>query len=115
MSGYTTGAASRVLQGWDHDELPDHLKPIPVGNPFHLVGIDILQLSLKEAGNKYAVVAMDYLTKWPEVFPVPGQTATTAAKVIVEGIICHHGVPEGLLSDRGSNFMSLNSSLRFVP
>ena len=49
---------------------------------------------------------MDYLTKWPEVFPVPDQTATTVAKVIVEGIICRHGVPEGLLSDRGYNFMS---------
>ena len=49
---------------------------------------------------------MDYLTKWPEVFPVPDQTATTVAKVTVEGIICRHGVPEGLLSDRGSNFMS---------
>ena len=56
------------------------LQPIPIGNPFHLVGIDILQLSLTESGNKYAVVAMDYLPKWPEVFPVPDQTATTVAK-----------------------------------
>ena len=37
---------------------------------------------------------MDYLTKWPEVFPSLDQTAPTIAKLLVEGVISHHGVPE---------------------
>ena len=48
---------------------------------------------------------MDYLTKWPEVFPVPAQTAETIAQALVE-VISRHGVPAKLLSDRGANFLS---------
>jgi transposase InsO family protein len=47
-----------------------------------------------------------YLTKWPEVFPVRDQTAPTIAKLLVEKIICCHGVPNRLLSDIGANFLS---------
>ena len=49
---------------------------------------------------------MDYLAKWPEVFPTPEQTTLTIAKLLVEQVISHHGVPVELLSDRGSAFLS---------
>ena len=49
---------------------------------------------------------MDYLTKWPEVFAIPDQTATTIARLLVEEIVSHHGVPAEVLSDRGSAFLS---------
>jgi len=43
------------------------LHPIPVNAPFYQIGIDFVEpLPLTEAGNKYIIVAMDYLTKWPE-------------------------------------------------
>lgn len=57
-------------------------------------------------GNRYAVVFVDYLTKWPEVFPVREQTAPTIARLFVEEIVCRHGVPGELLSDRGAAFLS---------
>ena len=82
------------------------LQPIPVGGPFHMVGVDILQLSPSHNGNKYAVVFMDYFTKWPEVFGTEDQTAETIAHLLVEHVIARHGVPEQLLSDRGANFLS---------
>ncbi len=78
------------------------LQPIPVGGPFHRVGMDVLQLPLTEKGNKYVVVFVDYFTKWPEAFPVPDQTAETIARLFVEQIVCRHGIPEELLSDRGA-------------
>lgn len=52
------------------------------------------------------VVFMDYLTKWVEAIPVPDQRAETIARLLVEYIVCRHGVPEELLSDRGANFLS---------
>ena len=75
------------------------LQPILVGGPFHRVGVDVLQLPLTFSGNQYAVVFMDYFTKWPQVFAVP-----------------NHGVPELLLSDRGPNFLSelVNEVCRLV-
>ena len=54
-------------------------------------------------GNRYAVVFVDYLTKWPEVFAVPDQTV---AHLLVEKVISRHGVPTEVLSDRGSAFLS---------
>ena len=82
------------------------LQPSPVGGPFHRVGVDILQLTLTTKGNRYVVVFMDYLTKWPEAFAIPDQTAENIAKVLVEEVICRHGIPEELLSDRGANSLS---------
>ena len=82
------------------------LHPIPVGGPFNRLGVDVLQLPLTRNGNRYVVVFADYLTKWVEAFPVPDQTAETIARLLVEKIVCIHGVPEQLLSDRGPNFLS---------
>ena len=82
------------------------LMPIPVGGPFHRVGVDIMELPLTVHGNKYVVVFMDYLTKWVEAFAVSDQTSETIATLLVNEIICRHGVPEVLLSDRGTNLLS---------
>lgn len=45
------------------------LSPIPVSAPFDQVGVDVIQFPPTSKGNRYAIVFMDYLTKWPEVFP----------------------------------------------
>ena len=82
------------------------MMPIPVKGPFHRVAVDVLQLPLTTSGNKYVIVFMDYLTKWVEAFPTSDQQATTIANLLIEHIICRHGVPEELLSDRGTNFLS---------
>ena len=49
---------------------------------------------------------IDYLTKWVEAFAVADQTAETIARLFVEGVVCRHGAPQELLSDRGANFLS---------
>ena len=49
---------------------------------------------------------MDYLTKWPEIFAVKDQTASTIATLLVEQVISRHGVPAEVLSDRGKTFLS---------
>ena len=41
-----------------------------------------------------------------EAFAVPDQRADTIAKLFVEHVVCRHGMPEELLSDRGANFLS---------
>ena len=82
------------------------LTPIPVAGPFDRVGVDVIKFPKSTSGNQYAVVFMDYLTKWPEVFAVRDQTALTIAKLLVEHVISRHGVPAELLSDRGAAFLS---------
>ena len=54
----------------------------------------------------YTVLFVDYLTKWPEVFAVKDQNAATIVTLLVEQILNRHGVPTGILSDRGKAFLS---------
>ena len=55
-------------------------------------------------GNKYIIVAMDYLTKWPEAKPVSNATAEQVANFLYEDIIGRYGCPVKILSDRGTHF-----------
>ena len=82
------------------------LTPIPVSGPFDRVGVDVLHFPKSTAGNQYAVVFVNYLTKWPEVFATADQSALTIAKLLVEEFVSRHGVPTQLLSDRGAAFLS---------
>lgn len=86
--------------------LKPELQSIPIGSSFHRVEVDVMQLPLSYEGNQYAIVFMDYLSKWPEVFATPDQKTETIAKLLVEQVVARHGVPEQLLSDRGANFLS---------
>jgi hypothetical protein len=47
---------------------------------------------------------MDYFTKWPEVYPIPNQEASTVADALVTDFFCRFGVPRELHSDQGRNF-----------
>ena len=87
---------------------PGHppLKPIPVSRPFQIMGIDIMDLPRTNQGNKHVIVVQDFLTKWPFVFAVPDQKTHRIARLIVEEIVPMVGVPEALLSDRGTNLLS---------
>jgi hypothetical protein len=57
------------------------------------------------SGNRYILVAVDYLTKWPMAMAVPNINETTTAAFLYKQVI-HYGVPNYILTDRGSNFTS---------
>ena len=84
------------------------LIPIPApSEPFEIVGVDVIgNFAPTNNGNRCILVFTDYLTKWPEAFPMPNQEANTIAKIFVEQIICRHGAPMKLISDRGKVFLS---------
>ena len=68
------------------------LHPIPVHSPFYQIGIDFVgPLPRTKRGKKYIIVAMDYLTKWPEARAVFEATADATAQFLYEQIICQHG------------------------
>lgn len=82
------------------------LHPVPVQRPFQILGVDIMELPKTQAGNKYVLVFQDYLTKWPFAFAIPDQKSSRIVKILVEEIVPITGVPEALLSDRGTNLLS---------
>lgn len=83
------------------------MKQYNVGSPFERIAIDIAgPFPESNKGNKYILVAMDYFTKWPEVFALPNQEATTVAETLVDNVFSRFGVPLELHSDQGRNFES---------
>jgi len=83
------------------------LQPIVPGGPFEHIGIDIVgPLPRTLRGNRYIVVAVDYLTKYPEAKALPLADALNIAPFIYEEIICRHGIPTELTSDRGTEFIN---------
>ncbi len=49
---------------------------------------------------------MDYFTKWPIAKAFKEATAKVVSKFIYQKIICEHGCPEVLQSDRGTHFVN---------
>ncbi|GET63738.1 DDE-type integrase/transposase/recombinase [Rhizophagus irregularis DAOM 181602=DAOM 197198] len=81
------------------------LNVIKVIEPFYQIGIDVVgPLPATKRNNRYIVTAMDYFTKWPEAKALETADAKEIARFIYEDIICRHGCPKKILSDRGSHF-----------
>src|SRR6059058_6190562 len=82
-----------------------YLNPIEVGEPFERIGIDFVgPLERTKRRNRYILVVTDYLTKWPEAKAMKEAIAENVVRFIYEGIICRHGCPKIILSDRGTHF-----------
>ena len=94
-----------IVQGSGRQQKPP-LHPITTERPFQIVGVDIMELPITSKGNRYVIVFQDLFTKWPMVFPTPDQKAVRIAQLLVEEVIPIFGVPEALLSDRGTNLLS---------
>ena len=88
------------------DEAFDHRSFQYLSGPFDRIGVDVVQFPKSARGYRYAIVFVDYLTKWVEVFPTPDQSALTIARLLVSKIISRHGAPRELLSDHGAAFLS---------
>ncbi|KAJ8651377.1 hypothetical protein O0I10_011871 [Lichtheimia ornata] len=74
-----------------------------------MIGCDAIGPFGKEPtnqGNRYILVAIDYLTRWPVAKAVPDITETTTADFLYEQVVVNYGVPNYILTDRGSNFTS---------
>ena len=83
------------------------LKSIEVGQPFDLCAIDIWESPVRaDSGNKYVIVATDYLTRYVEIKAVPNGSAEEVADFVINTIIATHGPPSKLLTDRGKVFQS---------
>ncbi|KAK1404554.1 hypothetical protein POM88_004159 [Heracleum sosnowskyi] len=68
-------------------------------------GIDLIGELPKAKGSvKYAVVAVDYFTKWAEAEPLATITAKKLIDFVYRAIVCRFGIPYKLISDNGKQF-----------
>ena len=55
---------------------------------------------------QYAIVAVDYFTKWAEAEPLATITTKKVINFVVRNIITRFGLPRILITDNGSQFIS---------
>ena len=81
LTSFNGAVPASHVQPDNLDEVFDHHSfiPIPVSGPFDRIGVDVVRFPKSARGNKYAIVFVDYLTKWVEVFPTPDQSTLTIA------------------------------------
>lgn len=56
------------------------------------------------SGNKWIIVATDYLTRYAETRALPQGTALEVAKFFVDTVVLRHGAPKVVITDRGTAF-----------
>ncbi|GJS84051.1 putative nucleotidyltransferase, ribonuclease H [Tanacetum coccineum] len=72
---------------------------------FDLWGLDIMGPFPDSRGNKYILVAVDYVSKWVKAQALPTNDARVVVKFL-KGLFAKFGVPKALISDRGIHFFN---------
>ncbi|GJY07341.1 reverse transcriptase domain-containing protein [Tanacetum coccineum] len=83
------------------DEMPQNA--IQVCEIFDVWGIDFMGPFLSSRGNKYILVAVDYLSKWVEAKALPTNDARVVVKFL-KSLFSRFGAPRAIISDRGTHF-----------
>nr|GFA87622.1 hypothetical protein [Tanacetum cinerariifolium] len=66
-------------------------------------GIDFMGPFSSSKGNKYILVAVDYLSKWVEAKALPINDARVVVKFL-KSLFSRFGTPKAIISDRGTHF-----------
>nr|GFA95108.1 reverse transcriptase domain-containing protein [Tanacetum cinerariifolium] len=83
------------------NEMPQNA--IQVCEIFNVWGIDFMGPFLNSKGNKYILVAVDYLSKWVEAKALPTNDARVVVKFL-KSLFSRFGTPKEIISDRGTHF-----------
>ena len=83
------------------DEMPQN--PIQVLEVFDIWGIDFMGPFPVSGGNRYILVAIDYVSKWVEAQALPTNDARVVVKFLKK-LFTRFGTPRALISDRGTHF-----------
>nr|GEX38905.1 reverse transcriptase domain-containing protein [Tanacetum cinerariifolium] len=83
------------------DEMPQ--TAIQVCEIFDVWGIDFMGPFPNSKGNKYILVAIDYLSKWVKAKALPTNDARVVVKFL-KSLFSRFGTPKAIISDRGTHF-----------
>nr|GEX24074.1 reverse transcriptase domain-containing protein [Tanacetum cinerariifolium] len=83
------------------DEMPQN--SIQVYEIFDVWGIDFMGPFPSSKGNKYILVAVDYLSKWVEAKALPTNDSRVVVKFL-KSLFSRFEIPKAIISDRGPHF-----------
>nr|GEX33499.1 reverse transcriptase domain-containing protein [Tanacetum cinerariifolium] len=83
------------------NEMPQN--SIQICEIFDVWGIDFMGSFPSSRGNKYILVAIDYLSKWVEAKALPTNNTRVVCKFL-KSLFARFGIPRAIISDRGTHF-----------
>nr|GFA33632.1 reverse transcriptase domain-containing protein [Tanacetum cinerariifolium] len=83
------------------DEMPHNF--IQICEIFDVWGIDFMGPFPSSKGNKYILIAVDYLSKWVEAKALPINDARVVVKFL-KSLFSRFDTPKAIISDRGTHF-----------
>jgi transposase InsO family protein len=82
------------------------LKPIPPGNIFERVCVDLMgPMPKTPRKSKYIAVAVCHFSKYVCARAIPDKKSETVARFFLEEVIAAHGVPKIVQTDKGTEFL----------
>lgn len=91
----------------DNQKPAGKLQVVTTTKPNQMLGVDIMgPLPRSTQQNEYLLVFVDYYSRWVEFFPMRNATAQNVATILRKEILTRWGVPDFILSDRGTQFVS---------
>ncbi|KAM2737218.1 hypothetical protein PS2_024808 [Malus domestica] len=81
------------------------LTPLISHWPFAQWGLDLIGPMPAGKGKvRYAIIAVDYFTKWTEVEPLATITEVKIEDFVWKNILCRFGIPNAIVTDNGRQF-----------
>ncbi|XP_070003487.1 uncharacterized protein [Nicotiana sylvestris] len=80
------------------------MNPIQEVEVFDVWGIDFMGPFVSSFGNKYILVAIDYLSKWVEAETLPTNNVRVVVGFLKKNIFTCFGIPRAIISDGGTHF-----------
>ncbi|XP_070005088.1 uncharacterized protein [Nicotiana sylvestris] len=80
------------------------MNPIQEVEVFDVWGIDFMGPFVSSFGNKYILVAVDYVSKWVEAAALPTNDAKVVIGFVKKNIFTRFGIPRAIISDGGTHF-----------
>ena len=85
-------------------QYPLQMTEIP-DRPFDKLAINIgTECETSTSGNKHILTIIDYLTRWPEAFPIPEKSADTIVATFINEYLPVHMCPQCILPNNGREF-----------
>ncbi|XP_061343767.1 uncharacterized protein LOC133289783 [Gastrolobium bilobum] len=86
------------------NEMP--LNPILEVELFDIWGIDFMVPFSPSCGNKFILMAVDYVSKWVEAIALPINDAKVVINFLKKNILTRYGTPRYIISDGGKHFIN---------
>ncbi|EIW70139.1 hypothetical protein TREMEDRAFT_30259, partial [Tremella mesenterica DSM 1558] len=108
VEDYIAGCAVCQRAKTNRQKPHGELKPLEVATkPWSSISMDFIEELPNSHGYNSILVVVDRLTKWAIFIPTTTKlTAAGLSELILDYVVAQHGLPENIVSDRGSKFTS---------